>query len=134
MISDWFSQLAHKISKALLAILFASALFVCLCLVSVSCVCVLCLWPCELFLRLTVPVRVCLIASRVAIHASTTLAMRWPLPSLADDRPPHVCGLSPLRVVNDPTGHVPARLSPCHFRGSVVATMAPTGRILHPCR
>ena len=36
--------------------------------VPVSCVCVLCLWPCELFLRLTVPVRVCLIASRVAIH------------------------------------------------------------------
>ena len=78
--------------------------------------------------------RVCHPASHVAIHASTTLAMRWPLPSLADDRPPHVCGLSPLRVVNDPTGHVPARLSPCHFRGSVVATMAPTGRILHPCR
>jgi len=54
--------------------------------------------------------RVCHPASRVAIHASTTLAMRWPLPSLADDLPPHVCGLSPLRVVNDPTGHVPARL------------------------
>ena len=78
--------------------------------------------------------RVCHPASHVAIHASTTLAMRWPLSSLADDLPPHVCGLSPLRVVNDPTGHVPARLSPCHFRGSVVATMAPTGRILHPCR
>ncbi|MDY6919103.1 MAG: hypothetical protein SV765_02695 [Pseudomonadota bacterium] len=38
MISDWFSQLAHKISKALLAILFASALFVCLCLSLSFCV------------------------------------------------------------------------------------------------
>ena len=62
-----------------------------------------CLWRVEPFLRVTVPVRVCVIP----LHASrSTPRQRWRcvgrLPSLADDRPPHVCGLSPPRVVNDP--------------------------------